>query len=315
MSLVVGSRRFWVVATLVSGCLDGGGGPGGFDGGDIGAGSAGAGGGAGAQVNRCAAAPDEREPNDDRERATPYTLAAAVVGCVAARTDEDFYEFVVPNDPGGGYVQVAVTDVGPGIVRVRIHAASDNGEITEQFAANSGQSVTVFFPTAPGNKYRVAVSDFASWRSPYTYRLSASYARVNDLFEPNDSRADARQVQVGTVVMAHLFAGRPSADELSPEAYDDWFRVTLSAGAATVKLEDVASDLLGDLYLLDGQGNAIEHKFADTKGASVTARALTVAAGVHFVRATVFAVPVSAGKGTTVPDHFTHPYRLTVTQP
>src|SRR5205085_6287912 len=62
----------------------------------------------------------ETVPNDLFDQASAYTVGATTSACIEKSADKDNYRFMVPANPAGGYVRVAVTSVGPGAsVRVR----------------------------------------------------------------------------------------------------------------------------------------------------------------------------------------------------
>ncbi len=270
---------------------------------------------AGSEVAAGACGFVDPEPNDSRDRATPYLLGGSVQGCIAAQTDHDFFEFPVPDDAAGGFVQVAVTEVGRGYIALRVFAASDNGEIGYYYASNAGQSLNAFFAVARGQKYRLDLHDFSSFDRPYAYKVTATYTRVSDAFEPNDTRMTAKALLAASTVTGFLFAGFVSGDALKDSAYDDWYAVSLTPGSVTIKLEDVPTDISPWVYLFDPSGAELDNKYSTTAGASLTLTKATTSTGMHLIRVTVFTRPPAEGKGTTVPDHFTRPYRLSVRQP
>jgi hypothetical protein len=258
----------------------------------------------------------EAEPNNTRDTATAYTAGAAVVACIGADDDVDFYQFTAPEaDVAGGYYAIAIDDVGAGYADLKMYAVSDNGEIDHEYTDSAGASLRAFLAAAPGQQYRITVGSFSGFDLPFKYTLKATYTKVVDSYEPNDTRATAKPITLGTPVTATLFAGYRSAT-LDPDEYQDFYTLTLAAGTVTAKLADIPSDVYGDLKVLDADGNEVDHSYSSTMGANVTITMKAVTAGVHFVRAGIFtAPPDGAGKGIMLPDHFTHPYTLTVQQP
>src|SRR5262245_57634071 len=91
---------------------------GGVDGGDGNGGS-----GGGMSVPGCGLTA-EPEPNDTRDRATPLSSGSAVTACMVTGEDVDYYQLSTPDDAAGGYVQVALTDVGNGRVDSHLYAAA-----------------------------------------------------------------------------------------------------------------------------------------------------------------------------------------------
>jgi hypothetical protein len=315
--------RRWLslcVAVALAGCgssdsgSDGGGGSGGADGGG---GSGGGGAEAGPAGMPCGV--PEMEPNDTRDNARPYTVGTPVVACVGDMDDVDFYEVTAPTaDLAGGYYKGSLTDVGEGTLEVKVYSASDNSEILSgAYTTDNGASLYFYWAAAPGQKYRVAVTKFAVWNKPYKYTLTAGYTKVNDTFEPNDTRDAAKPLTLGAPVMAYFFSGF-KGKEIKGEEYQDWFSVTLATGMASIKLENVPTDVRPQIKLLDPTGAmvGVADNYNVTPGGSIITKAMIEMAGPHRVVVDVFSVePAAAAKAMAVPDSFTHPYSLTVSQP
>jgi hypothetical protein len=284
---------------------------------DASTGAAGTGGGGGADggagvVGACGV--PESPTNDTRDTATPYTAGSAVTACVNSDTDLDFYEFTAPaGDTAGGYYEVALDDVGVGAIDVSIYAASDNGEIIRAYQVDDGASARLFFAAAPAQKYRAAVKVFAGYSQPFAYKFSAKYTKIADAYEPNDTRAAAKPITVGTPIMAYAFSGFLSSNTDAKELLD-FYSLTLAAGTVTVKASDVPMDLLADVYLYDADGAEVDHQYTVTGGASVTITK-PVTAGMYYVSVGSFSTPPDTAKeGIALPDTFKHPYTLTVSQ-
>jgi hypothetical protein len=221
----------------------------------------------------------------------------------------------VPADNAGGWVQVKMTDVGPGTISGIIYAVSDGGEVTRQHATNAGQNLSIHFEAASGRTYRVDVTDYSGSNGAYTYKLEVAYNKVIDAFEPNDTRATARTIALGSPVTAACFAGFTAGEPVGVDAYQDWYKVDLAAGSVTIKVDDPPMDISPEVRLFDSSGREIRHEYNPTKGGAVTLTRPGLAAGVHTIQVGAFAAPEAEGKGLTVPEHFTGSYKLTVTQP
>ncbi|HET6282246.1 MAG TPA: hypothetical protein VFH73_14875 [Polyangia bacterium] len=256
----------------------------------------------------------EAEPNDTRTTATPYTAGAVVPGCVGSETDVDLYQFTAPaDDAAGGYYQVSLDDVGDGFIDAKIYTAADNGSVNDVYKVDAGASVRLFFAAAPGQIYRVAVSNFSAFAKPFRYSFAAKYTKVADAYEPNDTRAMAKQITVGTPITAHLFTGYRAAT-IDNKEFLDYYAVTLAAGMATIKITTFPADALPDLTLYDPDGVEIDRQYSLTAGANVTIMK-DVTAGSYFISVGPFSTaPTTTDEGIALPDSFTLPYTLAVTQ-
>jgi hypothetical protein len=258
----------------------------------------------------------EAEPNDSRDTATPHAAGTELVACLGTLQDVDFYEIAAPSgDPSGGYFQVAITNVGDFAPYAALYAVSDNGEIDSWYADSRGQNLAFYFAAAPGQKYRVKISAFAEvGMAPARYTFAATYTKVDDKHEPNDTRETAKPATVGMALNGYVFAGFRGA-KINDADLDDWFQVNLAAGMVTVRLENVPTDTTADLSLYDSTGKRLENTYGSNKGASLTLMVPNLTAGTYHVKVGVFGGHTEAvGRGTMVTDSFTRPYTLTITQ-
>jgi hypothetical protein len=228
-------------------------------------------------------------------------------------SDVDFYEFTAPNDAAGGYVTFSMTNVGAGSLEYKVYAAADNGEITSAYTTTNGQSVSGYFTVAPGQKYRLALDNFAGAPAEYKYDLELKYTKLNDTFEPNNTKDAAKDITVGTPVNG-FFGGGYRGQELKDEDIDDWFAVDVTAGKVKVNLTDT-SDVSAEVTLFSPTGEQIETKYSTTPGADINlVSPEPVAAGKYRIRVNQFSgKPKCAGNGDTLPQHLTKAYKLTVT--
>jgi hypothetical protein len=260
----------------------------------------------------------EMEPNDTRDNAIPYTAGTDVIACLGSTNDVDFYEVTAPTtDLAGGYYQGSLTNVGATDVQAQVYTARDNSLVLDNnYNIDQGGSLSFYWAAAPGEKYRVAVTKFAVLNQPARYTFKAVYGKVDDTFEPNDMRETAKALTVGAPVMAFFFTGFRAKD-IKPEEYQDWFSLTLAAGATTIKIDNVATDVRPQVKLLDPLGEAVvvSDDYNMTPGGSLNAKATIVTPGSYRLVIDIFAVqPEAANKGM-VPDSFKRPYTLTVSQP
>ena len=256
------------------------------------------------------------EPNGTRETATVLALDGGTKsGCVGGETDPlDFYEFTAPNDPAGGIVKIDLTNVaavaGP---EMEIFAASDNGSIASKYETDEGKSLSMWVGVSPGAKYRFNLKPFASQRN-MSYDLTLQYSKINDAFEPNNAKEDAKSITVGTPIQAN--AGAVSAGStISAADAEDWYKVTVAAGLATVKMSNVPSDYTCELSVFNAAGVEIDGKYSTTPGANCQVDLTALTAGEIKIRQRQFAGRPDQGGAGAVPPTFANPYTLEVTQP
>lgn len=277
---------------------------------------------AGTMIGPCGVV-NEVEPNETRDTAAAYTFGTSINGCLDVKAnpaDEDWYEMTAPSDMTGGFVQVKLTNVGNGTIQGTVYAVADNGEIRNEYSSGDGANLSLFFSAKAGAKYRVAIENIFAADAPYKYTMQTTYTKVNDAYEPNDTRAEAKAMTLGTPVNGTLFAGYSNGSAPGDDDYADWFSVTLAANKAVqVKLENVPTSLNGHLVLYDNGGTEIAGLYSANEGASVTLDVTAdkiPTAGTYYVLAKkIFVTGDAAGKGDTLPTHFTSQYKLTVTQP
>ena len=263
---------------------------------------------AGTMIGPCGVV-NEVEPNQTRDTAAAYAFGTPINGCLdvkASPADEDWYEFTAPNDMTGGFVQMQLTHVGNGTIQGSIYAVSDNGEIRNEYSSGDGANLSLFFSAKAGAKYRVAIENIFAADSPYKYTMQTTYTKVVDMYEPNDTRADAKAITLGTSVNGTLFAGFSSGSAPGDDDYADWFSVTLAANKAVqVKLENVPTSLNGHLVLYDNAGAEVASLYSANEGASVTldvtANKISTAGTYYVLAKKIFVTGDAAGKGDVYP--------------
>jgi hypothetical protein len=261
---------------------------------------------------------NEPEPNDNRNLATPYTPGNSVTGCIGSMDDVDFYETTVPiGDQAGGYYEAQIADVGDGTIDVKVFTASDNAPLLRAFTSSPGASLFFYWAGAPGATYRIAVTRLNPLTSAFRYNLRASYRKVNDTYEPNDTRDSAKPITIGTPVSAFLFTGH-RAEAVDSAEFNDWYSFTLAAGTVTIKVTDVPGNVRPDVMLYDSENTMVQaaHMSNPTSGGGINVTTTVTKPGPHrLVLGTFPPAPDTAGKSMTPPDSFVKPYTLTVSQP
>ncbi len=210
----------------------------------------------------------------------------------------------------GGYFIVSATEVGTGgSVRLTVQAVADNGDVVDSYGGR-GESVFVWYDAKAGASFHVKADYFTSDGTPTPYTLKVTYKGVNDVNEPNDTRATATAMTAGTPIHGYEFAGFENSAPPVTAAWEDWFKVTLPAGTATVTLADLASDVNGDVTLYDSLGVMLKRTYESDQGATVVVTQ-TVTAGDYYVKVSPFTGPDVKGQTSTVPAYLSQPYTLT----
>lgn len=265
---------------------------------------------------------DEPEPNETRDGAAPLQLGGSITGCLAADEDQDWFQFTAPSaDLSGGYVTFHFGDVGNGTVSATLYTASDNGQVLSAYAANEGANLDLWLAVAPGQQYRVKIENKFLFKGAYKYTLTTTYTKIDDPFEPNDRKEEAKPLTLGTTVDAFVFSGHKIYSTPTDDDHADWYSMTLAGGQqVTIELANVPSNLTGRIAIIDSAGNELAYKYGSNAGANatLTRAAGQVTGGTYYVKVSkmfVFAGADPSGEGTSLPDHFTRKYHLTVTQP
>ncbi|MFZ5889909.1 MAG: PPC domain-containing protein [Myxococcota bacterium] len=297
------------------------GGAGNAEGGDGGLGGQAAAGSAGNGMSPTVAitSPDdncegiELKPNNDRASSVPYKLGTAYTACLQNATDIDYYLFSVPADSRGGCVQVKVSDVGAnGDIRATAWTSLDAGQIHVAYTRELGTGVGFYFTAKSGSSFHLSIARQAELKASNPYTLTAIYSQVPDIYEPNDTLAQAVPIAPNRPVRAYTFAGFelsniPVADFL------DWYKVDLGPGPVDISLSNLTEDALGGgVTLTDSSGALLATKAS--AGTSVALQANALTAGTYFVRVEPNGVRETSGTTVDLPQYVKQPYSLLVAQ-
>jgi hypothetical protein len=118
-------------------------------------------------------------------------------------------------------------------------------------------------------------------------------------------------------VSAFIFAGHQSSTVQS-EDFTDWYSFTLGAGMVNVKVDQVPTNVRVEAFLYDADGTKVDapRMSNENYGGSFDVTAKVSKPGLHRLELGTYPpAPVAYGKGMTLPDNFTKPYRLIVSQP
>jgi hypothetical protein len=259
----------------------------------------------------------EQEPNDTREQATAIAAPIMLSSCIGTPEDRDFYELTAPSDPGGGYYQFSITGVNFD-TDVLAYNVADQGEIGHIYAASDGQDLFGYLAVAPGKKYRLSIGSFISTdKAPTPYKLNLTYTKVDDAQEPNESVDAPKAITLGAPVTGYLFGGLRTVPP-KEEALFDWYTVMGAAAPITATVENVPSNMTVYIKIIDPTGHEAT-AIGSNDGANVTVTKMDGTAGAYKVLVQPFTVQSAdffghADDATMVPAHFTHPYKLTVSQ-
>lgn len=265
----------------------------------------------------------ESEPNDDIDTPTHYVLGTEVAGTMGkadATTDiVDYYEVVAPaGDPSGGYFQASVNiKVGGGAVFAQVYSAFDNGQLLLADGAAAGQATFFYWAARPGQRYLVRLYEGGGVVPTFGYSFKATYTRTADLYEPNDSSDAPASLALGTPATVYFFAGYDTSSPPTPD--QDWYQVTLAAGDTHVSITSVPHDVRMQYQIYDSHFVQVAATgfVGANAGADLDGGFTAAAPGVYRIAISAFSFLAgsAAGRGVTLPDSFTRPYMITVTQP
>ncbi|MFO7180594.1 MAG: dickkopf-related protein [Pseudomonadota bacterium] len=305
---------------------DGAAGPGaagsGGEGGAPGGAEGGAPGGA-AGADDGAESPRESEPNDSRDEPNELLLDTDIRASISHPDDADYFFTEVPASPAaGGYYRILVTDVGPGAVLVQAYSALNHDRVYYDDPIQLGKSVFGFFTGAPGAAFYLSIARRAGTasESSFDYTLRVEYTAIDDPYEPNDTQLEPAAIAIGEPVKAYLFAGLESATASAAD-FEDWYSVEAEAGLLKVEIKDVPLDVRMQARVYESTLTPVgaEEKGV-TNGAPLSFERELPSSETYLLRLTYVggsAQPATAGRMDApdeLPDHFTRPYTLTLTQ-
>lgn len=254
---------------------------------------------------------DFAEPNQTRDN--PFAIATGTYRgiCLEQGSDDflDWYQYTSPADAAGGYVTVDLGNVQGTDTNIYVFDAETN----EQFSshnASKGESLKIWFAARPSHKYNIVVGHYVE-NTLGTYDMTIGYTKVDDAFEPNQTREQAAAVPASGTLDA-FYTSTPGAGETNSQV--DWYKVDFAGGYLDVAVSNVPTNGDGSMVLYDSSFVEVPSKNtgggdgANFKNVSFDA----VAAGTYYIKLDryVKAVPFE-GSGAPA-DHLTRKYKLTV---
>ncbi len=151
----------------------------------------------------------EAVPNNDRDHATVLSIGVGYAACIQTPTDVDWYTVTVPSTGQGGYLTIGLTAVAQtASLRTDLYSASTNGLIHTNDGSNAGASVYTWLAAAAGAPFNIAVSGVnADSRAVGAYTFTASFQPAVEANEPNNDRAHATPLALGTPIQGLFFRG------------------------------------------------------------------------------------------------------------
>src|SRR5262249_42568936 len=152
-----------------------------------------------------------------------------------------------------------------------------------------GTNVYYWFSAVASTRYRVRVNSVLQGAMPNPYTFNATYVAVNDTFEPNDMRPQAKTITVGSAVHGFFYAGYATSTGPTDTDWDDWYKVTLAAGSAQISVTDVPSDATASFQLYDASGTIVPGTgIGSNDGASFSSSRTGLAAGDYTLKVSPF---------------------------
>ncbi|REJ86161.1 MAG: hypothetical protein DWQ36_21885 [Acidobacteria bacterium] len=263
---------------------------------------------------------------------TPTEAGTTINSNWAVPGEQDDYQIVIPDDPGGGYVIASVSTSAPSEPMMRIIPPSGQGVVTDIATTTNGPSphtLTVAFEVDADTTFDVEIIEDTVApidQHPVAYTWTWTFVSQVDCYEPNDGSPsswpdpsfDAREIPLDQELTAYAIAGHQASSIPNDADHSwDWYELTLGAPTdlwlATTKIPD-DQRLRMRLYPSDGPP-AIASGTSSVAGDEISFGPVTVPAGTWYLEIH----PIDNGEedarlseGESLPDHFITPYRWVV---
>jgi len=225
---------------------------------------------------------------------------------------EHSFSFTVPEDAGGGYVEVK--GIGEAVF-LGVQVANDTTNTPPGASTGQDGVASIRFVVAPGVTYTVHLEETGVGMDdpPQKVTFEWAFTSVVDCYEPNDTFDKAKAIDLDEKVSAFMLAGYTSGDWPSYEAHEDWYKVTLDKpGKLRATLSTpIALDL--SIYAADGATKLEGALVLETEPGSVEAE---VEAGTYYIYVGLFASLIynTFDSGGETPKNCVTPYELITTK-
>jgi hypothetical protein len=264
--------------------------------------------------------------NQDNACYTPTPAGATITGQWNAANAENFHNIQIPSDPGGGYVTVSLTTNKPQIrprIKVKdvVSPGRKDGDIVVAQRGKDDTGITkASFEVSPNQPLRITAGQFFNAdrnQYPAQYSLQWQYFSKVDCYEPNNSAAEAKEIQIGQAIRATMLAGM-SGNTLNIPGQEDWYQFTVdSPRRLAIVLAQLPTNIKFklDVYLVKSNGTLQTIKGVNLAKGAVAGGLdpLEFQPGTYKIRLSAFLYgDFSVTNDKPLPDHFNRRYGLII---
>lgn len=174
----------------------------------------------------------------------------------------------IPSDPGGGYVQVTLSQSDGDLIPALFvdNDLDSGGTIIGGSAAqtNDESNRIAYFSVHPGSSFSVEVYPFFNAPAyPVDYTITWEFVSRVDCFEQNDTRSQAKKILFNEIIEAYAIAG--FTDYFIAAGDDrtfDWYKVEIDeARVIEVEVLDMPNDMRISMRLFNSSGSIAGYDF------------------------------------------------------
>ena len=207
---------------------------------------------------------------NDCEPYVPTPASGTINGTWSEVNERDLYDnlITIPNDLGGGYVRVELSQNDPDLKPwLTVDNDFDAGGAIiggSSVQTNNELNRTAYFSVHPGSSFSVEVFPFFNADNyPVDYTLEWEFISRIDCFEQNDTQGHAKKILFNETIEAYAIAGYidyfvASGDD---QTYD-WYKVELDeSGTIEAEVLDMPNDMRITMRLFNTGGSTIPVNF------------------------------------------------------